>query len=70
MDELFNLVVQKTGLPPEVAKIAVQTVLDYMKQKRPPSVAGQIDALAGVSGDSSGPADVAKNVLGGILGKK
>jgi len=39
MDELVNQVSQKTGLPKETAKVAVQTVLDFLKQRLPPSPA-------------------------------
>jgi hypothetical protein len=45
MDELVKLVSQKTGLPIEQAKVAVQTVLDFLKQKLPAPIAGQIDAV-------------------------
>lgn len=64
MDELVKLVAQKTGLPEDTAKVAVQTVLDYLKQKLPAPISSQIDnALAG------GGLDVAKG-LGGLFGKK
>ncbi len=64
MDELINQVAQKTGLPPDKAKVAVDTVLNYLKQKLPAPVASQIDAV--MSGNMG---DVAKG-LGGMLGKK
>ncbi len=64
MNELINLVAQKTGLPQDKAKVAVDTVLNYLKQKLPAPVASQIDSV--VSGN---PGDVAKN-LGGMFGKK
>ncbi len=66
MDELVNLVSQKTGLPQDKARQAVMTVLDYLKQKLPAGVAGQIDAvLAG----GSLPGDLTKG-LGDMLGGK
>lgn len=65
MDELVKLVADKTGLPPAQAKVAVTTVLDFLKKKLPAPVAGQIDAvLAG-----GGVEEVAKG-LGGLFGKK
>ncbi len=64
MDELINLVAQKTGMPQDKAKVAVETVLNFLKQKLPAPIAGQIDAA--VSGN---PGDIAKN-LGGMFGKK
>lgn len=65
MDELVKLVSQKTGLPDDKARMAVQTVIDYLKKKLPAPVAGQIDAA--LSG--GGVAGAAKS-LGGMLGKK
>lgn len=50
MDELINLVVQKTGLPREQAKAAVETVIGFLKQKLPGPVAAQIDGLLGGAG--------------------
>ncbi len=59
MDELVKVVSQKTGLPPEQAKAAAQAVIDYLKSKLPPPVAGQIDnVLKGGGG------------LGGMFGGK
>lgn len=70
MDELIKLVSKKTGLSEEMAKTAVDTVIDFLKQKLPTPVAGQIDSLLGGAGDaSSGLGSVAKG-LGGLLGKR
>ena len=61
MDELVKLVAEKTGLSNEMAETAVKLVLDYVKDKLPAPVAGQIDAL--LDGDSA-----AADLLGGLLG--
>ncbi len=45
MNELVKLVMQKTGLPEDQAKAAVETVLNFLKQKLPAPIAGQIDGL-------------------------
>lgn len=66
MDELIKLVAQKTGLPQEKAKIAVDTVINFLKKKLPPSVAGQLDSLLAGGNLSS---DLTKG-LGGLLGGK
>jgi hypothetical protein len=66
MDELVNLVVQKTGLPEATARTAVDTVIGFLKQKLPAPVAGQIDNL--LKG-GSGLGDMAQG-LGGMLGKQ
>ena len=66
MDELIKLVSKKTGLPEDKAKVAVQVVVDFLKQKLPAPVAGQIDSVL----KGGGVADTIKGGLGGILGKK
>ena len=69
MDELVKLVSQKTGLSEDMAKMAVDTVISFLKQKSPAPIAGQIDALLGGSGDASALGGVAQG-LGGLLGKR
>ena len=66
MDELVKLVSAKTGLPAEQAKVAVTTVLGFLKEKLPAPLAGQIDAL--LAGGSM-PTDLMSG-LGGLLGNK
>ncbi len=66
MEELIKLVSEKTGLSEDMAKVAVNTVLDFLKKKLPTPVATQIDAALGGGVDLG---DVAKG-LGGLLGKK
>ena len=58
MDELVKLVSQKTGLAPDMAKVAVETVIGFLKQKLPAPIAGQIDGVLG----GPGAADVAKGI--------
>jgi len=66
MDELVKLVAKKTGISQEMAKTAVETVVNFLKQKLPKPLAGQIDAVLGNAG---GAEDLLKGV-GGLLGKK
>ncbi len=66
MDELIKLVAQKTGLSPDKARVAVETVVNFLKKKLPPTIAGQLDAiLAG----GNFPDNLTKG-LGGLLGGK
>ncbi len=66
MDELIKLVSQKTGLPQDKAKVAVDTVVNFIKSKLPPAIAGQVDAvLAG-----GNVQDNLTKGLGGLLGGK
>lgn len=68
MEELVQLVSEKTGLPEDQAKTAVKTVVDYLKKNLPDPIAQQVDkALSGAGGvDVEG---LTKG-LGGMLGKK
>ena len=67
MDELVNLVAKKTGISPDQAKMAVTTVIGFLKEKLPAPIAGQIDAL--LKGDMSQAQNLAQG-LGGLFGKK
>lgn len=66
MNELINLVSQKTGLPPDKAKVAVDTVLNFLKSKLPPNLAGQLDKIAAGGDASNNPL----GDLGGLFGKQ
>lgn len=67
LDELVKAVSEKTGLPADQAKTAAMVVIDFLKQKLPAPIASQIDGLLGAGG---GAVDQAKNMLGGLFGKK
>ena len=69
MDEVVKLIVDRTGISEDLARMAAQTVIGFLKDKLPAPIAGQIDGLLG----NSGPGSKAGNLLsglGGILGKK
>lgn len=66
MDELVNMITQKTGISQDQAKQAVSMTLDFVKQKLPPQVAGQVDAV--MSGKGGNIAGDAANMLGGMMG--
>jgi hypothetical protein len=75
MDELIDLVVEKTGLPKDTAKVAVETVVNFLKDKLPEPIAGQIENLLEGGefnledlGDLGDLGDLAKG-LGGLFGK-
>jgi hypothetical protein len=69
MDELVKLVAQKTGLSQEMAKLAVDTVIGFLKQRLPAPIAGQIDGILGAAAPGTDLGGLAKG-LGGMLGKK
>ncbi len=66
MDELIALVVKKTGLSEDMAKVAVDTVIDFIKDQLPDSIAGRLDSI--LSGDNA--MDTLTKGLGGFLGGK
>jgi uncharacterized protein (DUF2267 family) len=69
MDQLVQLVAEKTGIDTDKAKEAVDAVLAFLKEKLPEPVAGQIDSL--LSGGSGGDLiDKGKDMLGGLFGDK
>lgn len=68
MQELINQVAQRTGLAPDKAKAAVETVLNFAKTRLPAPIAAQLEsALAG--GESGDLAGAAKSI-GGSFGTK
>lgn len=68
MDELVNLVAQKTGLGPDKARTAVDTVLGFLKNRVPAPLASQLESALGGGGGAGGLGDVTKG-LGGMLGR-
>jgi len=75
MNELINIVVQRTGLSPEQSQQAVQAVLDFLKTKLPAPIATHLDALlSGGASDLGGleteVGDLLKGKLGGLFGGK
>jgi hypothetical protein len=65
MDELTKLVAERTGLSNEMAKVAVDTVIDFLKDRLPEPVAAQLDTIL-----EGGDASDLMGGLGGLLGKK
>lgn len=64
MNEIVQLVSQKTGLDEAKAKQAVDTVMDYLRKKLPKPVAAQLDNA--VSGDGKG--GMVGKAMGGLSG--
>jgi hypothetical protein len=68
MDELVKLVAARAGLPEAQARTAVATVLDFLKQKLPAPVAGQLDAVVS-GGQAAAAADQLLKGVGAALGQ-
>ena len=65
MDELVKMVADKVGISEAQAKQAVETVMEFLKDKLPEPIAGQLDAV--LEGDVSGLGDLAGG-LGKLFG--
>lgn len=52
MEELIKLVSSKTGIAEDQAKTAVNTVLDFLKEKLPAPIAAHVDGAVNAAGGS------------------
>ena len=66
MDELVKLVAGKLGIADDKAKLAVETVVGFLKKKLPAPLASQIDGL--LSGGGGGIMGKAAGLLKGLGG--
>lgn len=55
MEELANLVSQRTGIPADKAQLAVTTVMGFLKEKLPTPIAAQLDGLMSGNAGASLP---------------
>ncbi|MCX6623697.1 MAG: hypothetical protein NTY38_22035 [Acidobacteria bacterium] len=74
MDELVGKVSETTGLNPMMAKIAVETVLGFLKDRLPSPLASGLESFLGkqeTAGEvnAEGFAGKATDLLGGLFGK-
>jgi uncharacterized protein (DUF2267 family) len=72
MEELIKQVAQRTGLAPDKARTAVETVLNFAKTRLPAPIATQLEsALAGGgSGGEGGFTEAAKGAAASFGAKK
>jgi hypothetical protein len=72
MEELIKLVSQKTGLSAEHSKMAVDTVVGFLKQKLPAPIASQLDGVLNGGGVASAVSALSGGLggLGDMFGKK
>ncbi|MBM4428431.1 MAG: DUF2267 domain-containing protein [Chloroflexi bacterium] len=70
--EIAGLVTKKVKIPQAQAEMAVDVVLEFVKKKLPPNVAGQFDAILEGNVDLSDGIglDDAAGLLGGLLKNK
>jgi hypothetical protein len=65
MNELVNLIVQKTGIPAATAQTVAKMVIAFIKKKLPAPVGTQIDGLL----SNTAGVKTAENVLGNLVSK-
>ena len=69
MEELIKQVTAKAGISEDQARTAVSTVLDFVKQRLPAPIAGQIEnAMSGEGGGIGGTLGDLASKAGGLLG--
>jgi uncharacterized protein (DUF2267 family) len=69
MEELIKQVTAKAGISEDQARTAVSTVLDFVKQRLPAPIAGQIEnAMSGEGGGIGGTLGDMASKAGGLLG--
>lgn len=70
MATLAKIVAEKAGINEAQAQAAVKAVADFLKEKLPAPIAGQVDMA--LASDASGVANAAESLLksglGGLLG--
>ena len=73
MDELLSRVTERTGLSPEQAKSAVDSVLGFLKEKLPAPLASGLTSLVGGEGGGAaggeGLASKASAAVGNLFRK-
>lgn len=65
MDELVKLLTEKTGLPDEKARMAVETVIGFLKQRLPASIGEQLNTYVS-SPASQGLTEKVKGIAQGV----
>jgi hypothetical protein len=72
MDELVNLLVERTGISEEKAREVTDVVIEFLKSKLPEPFRGQVENLisGAEAGGLGGVVQGITGVLGGLFGKK
>jgi uncharacterized protein (DUF2267 family) len=72
MDELVRQVAEKTGIGEDTARVAVETVVRYLKEKLPEPIAAHVDTALGAAAPHLANLDAGAiaSTIGGLFGKK
>jgi hypothetical protein len=68
VNHLIDLVAQKAGVTSDQAKVAVDTVVAYLKDKLPGPVAGQLDGVLGGNTEGRSMGDAIKHLRAAMGG--
>ncbi len=71
MDELVQQIATRANLPPDKAMQAARTAIEFLDDKLPPPVGGNLGRLLGEGGGQGGGPDVGDiaGKLGGLFGR-
>lgn len=71
MDELVQQIATRANLPPDKAMQAARTAIEFLDDKLPPPVGGNLSRLLGEGGGQGGGPDVGDiaGKLGGLFGR-
>ena len=72
MNELIKVVAQRSGISEDKARMAVDTVVSFLKNRAPAGLSGQIDSLIG-GGEGAAEGGMVSGMaskVGGMFGKK
>ncbi len=67
MGEIIAAVAQRTGLPPDKARAAVEAIIEHLKGRLPTAISSQIEGILG--GGDTGGAGTPGGGLGGLAGE-
>ena len=70
MDQLIDVVMQRTGLPRNQAQQAAQVVVGFLKDRLPGPIASQVDSVLSGGSVGGGLTNQAQQGLGGMLGQQ
>jgi hypothetical protein len=76
VNEIVQMVQEKTGLSQEVAQTVVNTVMEYLKAKMPAGMSAGLDHFMGSAEAGEAPTeeiglmDKAKSMMSGLMGSK
>ena len=68
MEELIKRITEKTGISEDQARTAVTTVSNFLKEKLPAPIAGQVDSLLGGAGGMTDQLGDVASKVGNIFG--